>query len=337
MMGTTHYKLGIFYYVLFSTVPFLISVPFLGSQGITLAGILVAGIAALLADADQQHSKFNLDVNPVTGAAVGIVDTIKEIIITIIGLIMTVGLGILILYYSKTIIVQLRTVPKVGKYAYNLTYGIAIFLILVGVSGKRTIRHIPIIGTIYNTLHRMIDKGANLIKRVLIFLIYASLGAVTIVYNYSYLHDGIVYIIGLLFVAVAIFPHRTFLHSLDGGLLLFSLSALYLSNKIGYTYLANAFIIGYFSHLYLSDILTKEGVPLSCIPTVIKALRLHEILNKFKAYRAIYRVLNIRIVIPLTETGSREGSIFELFYVAVIMIVAIIAFFKIPHASLKLI
>ncbi|RCX10409.1 LexA-binding, inner membrane-associated putative hydrolase, partial [Anaerobacterium chartisolvens] len=161
--------------------------------------------------------------------------------------------------------------------------------------------------------------------RAVMFLAYAGCGAAILIYNLNSTGDGVVYLAGLLLIATAIFPHRSFLHSTE-GLVLYSICAFYLAGKLGYAYLGNAFFLGYASHLYLADMFTKEGIPLSVIPMILKKAGVHKVLKKYTLYRAVYGVLDIRLRLPLSSTGSKSGDRLEGAYVLLLLIACAAAF-----------
>mgnify|MGYP007040106842 FL=1 len=60
------------------------------------------------------------------------------------------------------------------------------------------------------------------------------------------------------------------------------------------------------SHLYLADIFTESGIPLSFIPYIIQKLGLEE---KMKD-NMVYKALSIRLRIKLMGTGSGWEGIY---------------------------
>ncbi|MBB6217158.1 membrane-bound metal-dependent hydrolase YbcI (DUF457 family) [Anaerosolibacter carboniphilus] len=338
MMGKTHFQIGVLSYVIASTVPAFNVLPFEGvAQSLTIAGMAVAGMAGLMADADSQHSKIN-HLNPVTGMAKGAINTLERIIETIIGFVFTLGIGVYILFNPGAFIGILSSLEPTKDYAITITYAAAILFILLGFMGRKgryLLRNIPVIGNLYEGIMSIVYKGGNFLKRGAMILIYGGTGAGII--RYSYLNGGNIYLylIGLLFIGIAIFPHRSFLHSIE-GFILFAIAAWYLGNKIGHAWIMQPFMIGYFSHLYLTDALTKEGVPLSIIPMIINKLGLKKKLKRFKVYQIINSVLSFRVRLPLMSTGSTWGNIFESCYVIVLLIVAVSSFI-VFNGNIKLI
>lgn len=317
-MGKTHCKIGVLYYILLGMLPFL-TVPYFTDYKISLAGVGAAALGALLPDADTQHSKFNY-INPVVGVPYRIVEKIERMLLIIIRFLLTIGIGLLVLYYSNYIILYLSLIPELSPWKMYITYGSAIILLIAGLGSGRLVKYIPFIGYIYCLFLKIIYKTGNFFKRVIMILIYISLGIGLIVYNYLQLQDCYVYLIGGLFICIAIFPHRTFLHSVE-GLILFNISVSYIAVKVGFPYLATAFFIGYFSHLYLADVFTKEGIPLSILPFILKRLKLNGYLYKYKIYKLFYKVLNIRLRIPVVHTGTRHGTLIETLYIGCMLLI----------------
>lgn len=333
MLGKSHLKIGVLSGVMVATVPILNSFPLFNNQfihvpkGINVAGVALAALGALMVDADSQHSKIN-HMNVATGVFNEGVGFLEKILKTIINMIFTAGLGAFILYNSSTFIKQISAISKLRPYAYYITFGVAYMLILAGIMGIRIARYIPLFGAIYVLITEAIANIAALLKRAWMFLIYVGGGICIMYYNFSHLNDPMIYLIGFLCIAIAIFPHRSFLHSIE-GVILFTIAASYVLYKIGYGYLNGYFFIGYASHIYWADIFTAEGVPFSIIPMLLKRLKLKDVLMKFKAYRIIDKILNIRLrVPPHVRTGSEGGNAFEAIYVFSFLILAVLAFDK---------
>ncbi len=330
MMGLTHVRVGVLYYVILSVavIPILAVFPLLyGIHGnsISIAGIMVAAFAALLPDLDSQHSIIN-QINPVTGLANKIIEMITRGLELIVRLVFSIGIAALIIKYAPQVIAQIEHIQFLKQYADIITYGTALLLIISGVIGGSAIISIPLLGEGYKNIISLIRKGDSFFKRIAMFLVYAGTGMFIIIYNYKQVNDSVLYLVGFLVIAAVIFPHRTFLHSIE-GLCLFSFCAFHLSQKIGYSYLGRAFFLGYSSHLYLSDMFTKEGVPLSILPRIIKKIGIYDRLSKNKLFNLVYNVLNIRLRIPISSTGTKAGNKIEACYVLILIILAsVIAF-----------
>lgn len=318
MMGKTHYKLGALWYITFIVVPFVPFIP-IKDQALTFAGILAAALGGLMPDMDSQHSKIN-HLNPATGIANKVIDLVEDMLLAAIQLMFTVGLGILIFLNSKYLINQIAGIfPSLAP---ALVYGTAILFIAIGLMNRKMVKHMPIIKNIYYILSNGLDKSLSLIKKVIMFLVYGGSGIFLIIYNFSTWNDIYIYLTGILLITIAIFPHRSFLHSSE-GLILFSIVALYLAQKTGYQYLGWAFIIGYASHLYLADMFTNSGVPLSILPKILEKTRLDSILEDYRFYKVFKGIFGIRLRVPLISTGTKSGNYIEFGYVVGMIIVVI--------------
>lgn len=342
MMGLTHVRVGVLYYVILSVavIPMLAVFPLLfGIHGnrISIVGIMVAALAAMLPDLDSQHSIIN-QMNPVTGLANKIIEIITRGLELIVRLVFSIGIAILIIKYAPHIIAQIERIQFLKQYADIITYGVAILLIISGAIGGSAIISVPLLGEGYKNIISLIRKGNSFLKRIVMFLVYAGAGFFIIIYNYKQVNDGVLYLVGVLLIVAVIFPHRTFLHSIE-GLCLFSYCAFYFSHKIGYSYLGSAFFLGYSSHLYLSDMFTKEGVPLSILPRIIKKIGIYDRLSKNKIFSLVYNVLNIRLRIPISSTGTKVGNKIEACYVLILIIItAVVAFeYGIALSNIKII
>lgn len=329
MMGKTHLKIGILSYCLVLTIPLFAAVPYITQNGISLVQIIIAGIAALMPDADSQHSYINR-LNPVTGAANKAVDVSESILIKIISFSFTIGIGGLIIFNPGTLIKMFISAGISYNKSKILVYLIGVILVLlglVGIKGERILKRIPIVGYIYKLVIKNTKSITSIIRKYLLKLIYISIGAWIILYNVNKYNDFNLYLIGTIFLGIAVFPHRSFLHSTE-GLIALTIAVHYLSNKIGYVQATPAFFIGYFSHLYLADIFTKEGIPLSIMPRILKKTGIHAVMKKFKVYMIIYKIINIRLVVPIMSTGSKKGDLIENSYVFALVAAFIIAAVK---------
>ncbi|MFZ5969073.1 MAG: metal-dependent hydrolase [Bacillota bacterium] len=330
MTGKTHLQIGVLSYALVSTIPIFSSQTNIDQpNGLSIAGMIVAAAAALLPDADCYNSKIN-HMNPVMETASGVVDFIRKIIVTILNLLFTLGVGTLILLYRNPIIQALSKLEYTKDYPIPITYGTAALFFFLGFAGRKGVsflRVIPIVGNLYNIILKMIYRGGNFLKKTLIKMIYVLSGLWLMWYNYMYIHDPYLYMIGVLFIFTGIFPHRTFLHALE-GFMMFQLAFGYVAGKLGYENLKLAFFIGYFSHLYLTDLLTKQGVPLSAIPLLLHKLGIRKKLKKYKWYRAMDKVLSVRLKLPIMSTGTTWGNLFEGCYTLIFFIAFAVYFVK---------
>lgn len=340
MMGSTHIRVGVLYYVILSVtvIPIIAAIPLLyGIHRISIVGIMVAALAAMLPDMDSQHSMIN-QINPVTGVANQIIGTVTKGLELAVKLAFTIGIAILIIRYAPQIISKLNHFSFIKPYSKLITYGAAAILFVAGLLGGGTVAAIPILGDGYKSLISAVNSAGNFIKRFVMVIVYVGAGILIMVYNYKHGNDTVLYLTGALIIAAAIFPHRTFLHSAE-GLALFSYCAFYFFHKAGVSYLGSAFFLGYSSHLYLSDMFTKEGVPLSIIPRILKKTGIYERLKGIQIFNTIYKVLNIRLRIPISSTGTDFGNRFEAAYVLVLLIVAAAAVLKggLAVSSIKII
>ncbi|MEW9123796.1 MAG: metal-dependent hydrolase [Thermotaleaceae bacterium] len=329
MMAKAHIKIGVLSYILVNTLPYFSKIPFIhGGRGeITVAAACAAGAAALMVDADSQHSKIN-QLNPITGTANKAIGSGEEFLRNILKMVFTIGTGITILYLREEIYSALYSIQQLRSYINWIIYGAAALFLLLGISGKngeRKLRNIPILGKAYKGVLSIINQGGNLLKRSLMVISYGGVSLWILRYNYYHSQDPMLYIIGGLFIAAVIFPHRSFFHSLE-GLLVFGAAVTYLTRKIGYPQLNQAFIIGYFSHIYLADILTKEGVPLSSIPMIFEKIGLHKLFKRYVLYRTIHKILSTRLRLPIMSTGTTSGNVIEEAYSLSLLVLSVVSF-----------
>ncbi|MGV8982079.1 metal-dependent hydrolase [Clostridium sp.] len=336
MNGKSHQKIAMLSYAIVATIPGVNSLPIFNNSyihvpmGISLIGLVTAGLSGLLVDADSQHSKIN-HMNPLTGTSNKVISDIEKILKLLLRLFLGVGLGALILWYSKTIIGELAGLKYIGEYehihvyAHIFTYSMSFLLIFLGVTSERNFKRIPLIGSVYKKLSAIISVGSNDFIRISIFLTYAGGSAILAIYNFTNSNDPFIYVICILLIGIATFPHRSFLHSIE-GVTIFTISASYIFNKLGYEYLTGCFFVGYISHIYWADIFTKEGVPLLSMPRFIaqlfKKLGFH---NKF--VHALEKIGKFKIKLPPhITTGSDTGNLFEVIYILVLFLILVIGF-----------
>ena len=330
MNGKSHQKIAMLSYAIVATIPIINSLPLFNNKyihvpmGISLIGLATAGLSGLLVDADSQHSKIN-HMNPLTDTSNKVINNIEKLLKVFVRLLLGVGLGLLILIYSNTIIEELEELKYIGKYAYIFTYSMSFIFIGLGATNERTFKKIPIIGIIYKKLSSILSAGSHDFIRITIFLTYAGSSVILAIYNFTNLKDPNIYLICILLIGIATFPHRTFLHSIE-GVLIFTISASYVFNKLGYEYLTGCFFVGYISHIYWADIFTKEGVPLLSMPRfiaeILKKLGFH---NKF--VRILEKIGKFKLKLPPhITTGSDIGNLFEVIYIIVLFVVVVIGF-----------
>jgi len=316
-MGKTHMRVGALSYGILNTVTGII----VHKPALSIVPMLISGAVALFADADEKNSKVNRS-NPVTGIPIKIVEKLERFLRWVVKLLLTFGLGGMLLYYSAKVRVTLSQAPFIGDNASATIYTAGIILILAGFISEGFLRKIPLLGVIYEYTSVGLHNGTNIIKRLLFVLIYSGIGMAVIWYNYQNGSSIFIYLMGFLLIAVALFPHRTVLHSVD-GFIVFSLCAWYVLYKFQHIFLLPPVIFGYFSHLFLADVFTNSGIPLSMFPTILKATRLHNMLSKYENYSKVFNILDIRIRLPLMSTGSDEGNMFEQLYVFVLLVLLI--------------
>ncbi len=293
MMGKTHLKIGILYYLLTAWISTVLVVPLLSPYRIEVGalGLLAASFGAIFPDADEQHSLIN-SRNPIFKISNKTINYINKTIKWIV--------GFLFFFIPAALIVRYMNFYK-GYTIGLMTLSIALFI--MALNNLKVGRKFPGIATIF----RFLDYRFNRIKKLIMMCFYLGIGGFSI--YYGYMNNQVQgYIWGLIFAVIAVLPHRTFLHAPE-GLLLITLGMKYLLNSIGRPDVVGPFFIGYFSHLYLGDIFTNSGIPVSSIPIFLKKFNLHRSLN------SLYKVLNKRISIPIMSTGSRLGNIIEVIYI----------------------
>ena len=317
MTGKTHYKLGIMYYMIFSLLPLIATVPILsGNSKITLASVGVAALGALIPDSDTERSMIN-QINPITAGTKSIVSSIELIFKRILRLLIGISGGFLILNNLDSI----ERVFGQNDKTYIIAYTVAFTCIFAGITSEKFIQRIPIISTIYNICSVVVKSISTIIRRFIVLLIYLGAGFGLLVYNLKNYNEIMLYIAAAILLGTAIFPHRTFLHAVE-GFVLYTLLAKYIAVRLGYHQLGTAFSIGYFSHIYLADILTNNGVPVSVIPTVFRKIGIHNRLMKFSLYRAAARILDAKLSISIMSTGTASGCVCEYIYCTILLLLA---------------
>lgn len=330
MNGRSHQKIAMLSYAIVATIPTINSIPIFNNKyihvpmGISLIGLLTAALSGLLVDADSQSSKIN-HMNPLTSGSNKVTNDIEKLLKSLLRFFLCACLCALILWYSDTIIAQLAGFKYIGKYANIFTYFIAFIFIVLGIVNEKIYKKIPIVGPIYKKISTTINKGAHNTKRIFMLLTYVGSSIILTIYNFNNLNDIFIYLICILLICIVAFPHRTFLHSIE-GVVLFTISASYVFNKLGYEYLTGCFFVGYISHIYWADIFTKEGVSLFSIPRFIallfKRLGVH---NEFVRILDIIGKFKLKLP-PHITTGSDAGNLFEVIYIIILFAVVVIGF-----------
>lgn len=330
MNGKSHQKIAMLSYAIVATIPVVNSMPLFNNRyihvpmGISLIGLATAGLSGLLVDADNQHSKIN-HMNPLTGTSNKVISAIEKMLKLLLRLFLGVGLGALILWYSHTIIEDLAGIKYISKYAEIITYLTSFIFIFIGITCERFFKKIPIVGLAYTKLSTIISEGSHDFIRIGMFLSYAGSSAILAIYNLTNLNNPTIYLICILLIGIATFPHRTFLHSIE-GVTIFTLSASYVFNKVGCERLTGCFFVGYISHIYWADIFTKEGVPILSMPKFIaeffKKLGLHN-----KLVHALEKIGQFKLKLPPhITTGSDAGNLFEVIYILALVVIVVIGF-----------
>ncbi len=330
MNGKSHQKIAMLSYAIVATIPTVNSMPIFNNKyihipmEISLIGLAIAGLSGLLVDADSQHSKIN-HMNPLTSTSNKLLKDVEKILKQLLRLFLGFGLGAMILWYSKDITYELSQVNYMGEHAYIFTYSMAFIFIVLGVTKEKTFKRIPIIGYVYKKLCAIISVGSNDFIKVGMFLTYVGSSTILAIYNFTNLQDANIYLICILLIGIATFPHRTFLHSIE-GIIIFTISASYVFNKLGYEYLTGCFFVGYISHIYWADIFTKEGVPVLSMPRftaeLLKKLGFH---NKF--VHVLEKIGKFKLKLPPhITTGSDTGNLFEVIYILILFVVVVIGF-----------
>lgn len=318
MTGKTHYKLGILYYIIFSILPLAVSVPIIrGNAEISLASIGAAALGALIADSDTEKSLINR-ANPVTRGTAKIANATQRIMKMILKLIIGVAAGSLILF-NRT---QIADFFGNNKRTNIIICLVAFICIFSGAANEKVIKRIPVLSLIYRMCSEISRATLNMVKRFSIITIYFSIGIGLVIYNLNSGNRIIIYVAAVILFGTAIFPHRAFLHSIE-GFILYTFLAVNIAEAFAHPQLGNAFVIGYFSHLYLADILTNSGVPVSVVPRILKKTFIHTKLKKFAPYKLFIKVLDSKISASVMSTGTPAGNVFELVYCMVLLIIVL--------------
>lgn len=318
MTGKTHYKLGILYYIIFSILPLAVSLPIIrGNDKISLAAIGAAALGALIVDSDTEKSLIN-KANPVTRGTAKITSAVELIMKRLIKLIIGATAGLLLLCNKS----RIAEYFAIDNRIYIIIYLIAFTCILAGIANEGLIKRIPVLSTIYKMCSAVTRASLNMVKRFVVMLIYFSAGVYLIIYNLNNGNEIMIYIAAIIIFGTAIFPHRTFLHSVE-GFILYTALAIYIAEIFNRPYLGNAFAIGYFSHVYLADILTNSGVPVSVIPKVLKKIGIHNKFMKFPPYKLFIKPLSSKVSASVMSTGTSSGNVFEFVYCIILLIIAL--------------
>ena len=120
----------------------------------------------------------------------------------------------------------------------------------------------------------------------------------------------------IFFVLVPLFSHRQVIHTALAMFLATS-GAYYIFSLLKVPDYTIGFFIGYFSHLYLTDLLTVSGIPLSSGILILKKIGIE------KKDNILYKSLNRNIKVPVSKTGTPTGDLIEKGYVIIWIFVLI--------------
>lgn len=286
MLGRTHYKVGLLYYVLISLLTTRLIRPFINIP-INLVTLVIVIVAALLADIDEKNSLINIK-NPVFNILYHVIDLINALTKGIIAFLLFFIPGVLMIMY--------------GQAFSNNHVLIGMGLIIISFFASKLVYSIPILSFVFNK----IDEGSSLLKKFFYSVVFVAAGLGLIYYDLNVINI----IWGILFILVAVFPHRTFFHSPEGFLII-SHGVKVLLENMGFRYAVPAFVIGYFSHLYLADIFTSTGVPCSCIPYILNKLGIR---NKI-----VLKLMKMRFRIPVMDTGSKLEGVYTAILIVLVL------------------
>ncbi|MGH4051240.1 MAG: metal-dependent hydrolase [Clostridium sp.] len=342
MNGRSHQKIAMLSYAIVATIPAINSMIIFNNRyiripmGITLMGLGAAAVSGLIVDADSQNSMIS-QINPLTSASTKVINNIGDLLRLLLRLLLGLGSCALILWYITPITNWLTSIKYIGEfshiysyenihlYAKVFTYFLSLIFLILGLTNERIYKKIPIIGSVYRKLSKSISKSSHNFKRITLMLTYVIVSIILAIYNYTNINDIYVYLICILLICIAAFPHRSFLHSIE-GVIVFTISASYVFDKLGQKYLTGCFFIGYISHIYWADIFTKEGVPFLSLPRFIaQALKKLGFRNIFVITLEKIGKLKLRLP-PHISTGSEYGNLFEVIYILFLFTVAIIGF-----------
>lgn len=324
MTGKTHYKLGFLYYIIIASLSSFTIMKFIDIK-FSLLGVLVAIIASLLPDADTRYSKIN-EYNPLAKAATTTASFIEKLVIKVVYFIIFIGFSY-VLFTNSTEIISFISFITTKENATILTYSSILLIMFLGIFGSSFIMKIPFI----NGVGIIINKISEKIQGLLVRLTYFFIATLLIIKGENALES---YLWAFIFICIGLFPHRSFTHSPEGFLLITG-AFNYLAHLINLDYLGIAFFIGYFSHLYLADVFTNSGVPLSFLPYLLEKVHIHDKLKVNPTYTRIYKILNHRLRLPLMSTNTKGGNIFEFFYVVSLVCLLVLIYIKCP-ISIKL-
>lgn len=301
MYAGTHYKIGFFYYCMFTCIVSSLGFSAIGFDKITLAGIIFSAIGGVFPDIDYEYS-------PVRTNNL-IYRLLKRYnIITLMSFIYFLYLVVIVFYMPisffsyENLLDELKAADR-----WELTFFVASYL-----------THVVI-------FLLSIKFRKHLKTRVIPIL------AVLIIYNHVLppgVSDWGAFMVLLFIFTASIFPHRTFTHSIE-GFICYSLAAIYLAAKSNFIYIGFCFSLGYFTHLWLADIFTHYGVH-----TLYLVYFLGEkgIISK---ETPLYAILGKKRSFHLMTVGSDRGHFIESAYViGALIVLSIIMFATVPKFAI---
>lgn len=296
MRGKTHSQIGGLTYIILVVLPIgtycsIFNLIGLGTNELDLFAVVFAYFGGLFPDADIEKSKIN--------------------------------------YHP------LKAFEKITQVLIKCTYWIAVILLILCVKKYGGIEigiGISILVISYTIINKFSKKESK-IKNPIFKLYYLLLGISFMVfglYMTGYSLQLIKIITGGIFlIMIPHFPHRTLTHTPEGMFMTY-MGVSYIANLNARPQYGIAFMVGYFSHLYLTDLLTKRGVYISIIPHVLRKLR--SILPK-KTWRKIitskwYKNINRSVSLHLMSVGTKQGDFFENLFTTVFYLLTIICILK---------
>ncbi len=278
----------------------------LSAVSFSWVGVVVAIIAALLPDADEENSLINAR-NPVIGTA--------SFIVRISAFLAKWAVG-----FGFFWLVGRITGPLVEGFRPGTGHGWERICFFLGCTS-------PIIGYLVPGLEKaygLIDGSARLACRFIWTAFYVAVACYGLYIAYKGNLCGLA--LAALCLGAVLFRHRTVLHAPE-GFLLSVLTAAGFFTSLGHSELVWAFAIGYGSHLYLADLFTDTGVPVSGVPVILDRLKVRSRLLETNWYPKLDELLTRKISLPLMRTGTPSGNLFEGGY----LMILVVAGFAIKH------
>lgn len=316
MRGQTHYKLGILYYILICILP-AAAVPIIFKTQFSFLGIGAAALGGLFPDIDCKNSLI-YKRNPIFMATDEAVSILEQIFYFILKVCFTLIPGILIILNANKIIWEFQNYFEFQRLKV-ITYSLSIVFILTFFISKKLLKKLPF----FNLILSCSQKTGWLLKKFIVFAFFFALGVLIWITNNHGGRDPLVYcIVGIIFL-IPFLNHRCFSHSIE-GIIVFTWVMNYFFTSIDYSELTIPFLIGYFSHLYLADIFTKEGIPLLFLPYFLRRVGIHKRLNNFGIYKVLDQIFHRHIRIFIEPREQRKANTFEKGYILSVIFAIII-------------